>query len=442
MKNPPRIGQQEFSRRRAELMALMEPNSIAIVPSGREMMRNSDVDFPFRQDSNFFYLTGFDEPEAVFALVPGREHGESLLFCRERDPQHERWFGRVSGPERAMQLYQLDDAFPVTDIDDILPGLIEGKDRVYYLMGVDQGFDGRVLGWVSGLRNSKQDGSQPPGELVQLGQFVNELRLFKSPQEIAVMKHAASITTGAHQRLMEMVEPGLSEQRLEVELNYQFGLGGARSPAYPSIVGAGENACILHYVANDGEMHDGDLVLVDAGCEFEHYASDVTRTFPVNGRFTAAQKAVYEIVLCAQLAAIETIRPGNHWDQPHQAAVRVITEGLVELGLLSGEVDALVEQEAYKRYYMHKTGHWLGLDVHDVGEYQVGGAWRVFEPGMVTTVEPGIYIDADADVPEEYRGLGIRIEDDVLVTRNGAEVITSGVVKTVEAIEALMAGRA
>lgn len=439
MKQPPKIGLDEFRRRRQELMALMEPNSVAILGSGRLQMRNSDVDFPFRQDSNFLYLTGFCEPESVLVLAPGREHGEAILFCRERDPDHERWYGRMTGPDRAMQLYQLDDAFPISDIDDIVPGLIEGRSRLYHQMGIDRAFDDRLLGWVNSLRNNRQGGAQPPGEMVQLGQYVHELRLFKSQQEIAVMKHAAAVTTGAHKRLMEIAEPGLSEQRFETELNYQFGLGGARSPAYPSIVGAGANACILHYIENDQPMNDGDLVLIDAGAEYEHYASDVTRTFPVSGRFSDAQRALYNIVLRANVAAIDKVQPGNHWNEPHEAATRVITEGLLELGLLEGELETLIEEEAFKKFYMHRTGHWLGLDVHDVGEYKVGDAWRVFEPGMVTTVEPGIYISDDADVPARYRGIGIRVEDDVLVTRKGNEVLTAGVAKDPDEIESYMA---
>ncbi|MBJ40249.1 MAG: Xaa-Pro aminopeptidase [Gammaproteobacteria bacterium] len=439
MKEPPKIGLDEFRRRRQELMALMADNSVAILPSGRMMMRNSDVDFLFRQDSNFHYLTGFGEPESVLVLIPGREHGESILFCRERDPDLEQWHGRMTGPDRAMQLYQLDDAFPISDIDDILPGLIEGRSQLYHQMGVDGGFDNRVLGWVNGLRNNRQGGAQPPGELIQLGQYVHELRLFKSAQEVAVMKHAAKVTAQGHRRLMEIAEPGMNEHRFEVELNYQFGLGGVRSPAYPSIVGAGVNACILHYIENNQPMAKGDLVLVDAGAEYEHYASDVTRTFPVDGRFSDAQRALYEVVLAANIAAIDKVLPGNHWNEPHEAATRVITEGLVALGILEGEVEALMEDEAFKPFYMHRTGHWLGLDVHDVGEYKVGDAWRVFEPGMVTTVEPGIYIPEDADVPRQFRGIGIRIEDDVLVTRKGNEVITADVPKNIDDIESFMA---
>ncbi len=439
MKSPPRVAQKEFARRRRELMALIEPGSIAIVASANRATRNSDVEFRFRQDSDFFYLTGFRESESVFVLVPGREHGEAILFCRERDPLDEQWYGDITGPERAMQLYGLDDAFPIADMDDILPGLIEGKNKLYYTMGRDREFDNRVIGWVKGISGNRQTGTRPPGEYVQLSQYLHELRLFKTREELEVMRYGAEISSAAHRRLMRVVKPGMKEFQLQAEFQHEIAMAGARSEAYPSIVGGGKNGCILHYVANDDSLRAGDLVLVDAGAEYEYYASDVTRTFPVNGRFTEVQKTLYSIVLQAQLAAIEMVMPGNHWNQPHEAAVRVITAGLVELGLLTGDVDALIGDEAFKRFYMHRTGHWLGLDVHDVGEYKVGDQWRVFEPGMVTTVEPGIYIPEDRDdVPAKYRGLGIRIEDDVLVTQTGHEVLTDQIPKTIEAIEALM----
>lgn len=439
MKAGPRITLREFARRRRELMALMQPDSIAILPSAREVIRNNDVDYQFRQDSDFYYLTGFKEAESVFVLVPGREHGEAILFCRERDPEQERWYGKITGPERAMQLYGIDDAFPIADIDDILPGMIEGKNKLYYTMGNHPEFDARVIAWVKGISGNKQTGTKPPGEFVQLGQYLHELRLFKSALEIEVMKHGAQITGAAHRRLLKAVRPGLREYQLEAEFQHELVMSGARSPAYPPIVGGGENACILHYTLNDESLRSGDLVLVDAGGEYEYYASDVTRTFPVGGTFTRAQKLLYDIVLKAQLAAIEMVKPGNHWNQPHEAAIRVITEGLVEIGLLSGDVDTLLEEEAYKKFYMHRTGHWLGLDVHDVGEYKIDGEWRVFEPGMVTTVEPGIYISEEMeDVPAKFRGIGIRIEDDVLVTAEGNEVITATIPKSIEELELLI----
>ena len=436
MNLPTRINQKEFARRRKELMALMEDNSIAILPSAERVGRNGDVDHQFRQHSDFHYLTGFDEPESVFVMVPGREHGECLLFCRERDFRKEQWHGKITGPERVIQMYGIDDAFPITDIDDILPGLIEGKSKLYYALGSHREFDSRIINWVNGIRSNPQTGTRPPGEFIQLEHHLHELRLFKSKQEIAVMKRAAAITARGHQRLMERLAPGVYEYQLEAELQHTFMTDGARSTAYPSIVGSGNNGCILHYIQNDDQVKEGDLVLVDAGCEYEYYASDVTRTFPVSGKFSDAQKDIYNIVLAAQEAAIATIKPGNHWNQPHEAAVEIITRGLVDLKLLQGDVIELIASEAYKKFYMHRTGHWLGLDVHDVGEYKIDDTWRVFEPGMVTTVEPGIYIhDELQDVAAKYRGIGIRIEDDVLVTKNGNDVLTKAIPKTIEEIE-------
>ena len=424
-------------------MSMMGEDGIAILPGANLVARNSDVDYLFRQDSDFHYLTGFDEQEAVFVLIPGREHGEALLFCRERDPVQEQWHGKITGPERAMQLYGMDDAFPISDIDDILPGLIEGKSRLYYAMGHQQEFDARVINWVNSIASSQHKGTQPPGEFVQLGHLVHELRLFKSKQEVEVMKFAAAITGDAHRRIMREAEPGMYEYELEAELNHAFLRGGARSPAYPSIFGSGNNANILHYIENDDVMKSGELVLVDAGAEYQCYAADVTRTFPVNGKFTKAQKEIYNIVLAAQEAAIEMVKPGNHWNQPHESVVRIICQGLLDLNLLEGTLDTIIENETYKKFYMHRTGHWLGLDVHDVGEYRIDEEWRVFEPGMVTTIEPGIYISQDlAGVPSRYRGIGIRIEDNVLVTKTGHEVLTSGIPKTIEEIEKTMASKA
>ncbi|MFT4676774.1 MAG: Xaa-Pro aminopeptidase [Patiriisocius sp.] len=435
----PRITNREYGSRRKEMMALMEEKSIAILPSASIVARNRDVDYPFRQNSDFHYLTGFDEPESVVVLLPGREHGQCILFCRERDPLMEQWHGKITGPERAMQLFGIDDAFPITDIDDILPGLIEGCSKLYYSMGAQAEFDSRVISWANSISNNQQSGTRPPGEFVQLDQYLHELRLFKSKAEIEVMKRASAITEKAHKKLLETVAPGQAEYQLEADLHHIFAQGGARSPAYPSIVGAGNNGCILHYISNSDQIQKGDLILVDAGCEYEYYAADVTRTFPANGRFSKVQKSLYEIVLAAQLAAIDTIKPGNHWDQPHQAAVRVISEGLLRLGLLEGDLEEVIELESYKKFYMHKTGHWLGLDVHDVGEYQVDETWREFEEGMVMTVEPGLYIEEGLDVPARFRGIGIRIEDNVLVTRTGHEVLTEGIPKTIDEIESYMA---
>ncbi|MCG8671386.1 MAG: Xaa-Pro aminopeptidase, partial [Pseudomonadales bacterium] len=431
---------QEFAQRRTELMGLMEEDSIAILPAAPVRPRNRDVDYHYRQDSDFYYLTGFPEPEAVLALIPGREHGECVLFCRERDPAMEIWDGYRSGPEGAIKKFGVDDAFPISDLDEILPGLIEGRERVYYAMGSDAEFDRKVMDWVNSIRAKVRAGAHPPGEFISLDHLLHDMRLFKSKAEIRMMKRAAEISANAHVRAMEKCVPGMMEYQLEAEYMHEFAREGARFPAYPSIVGGGANGCILHYIENSDALNDGDLVLIDAGAEFDHYAADITRTFPVNGVFSEPQKQLYEVVLKSQLAAIKLVKPGNHWNQGHEAAVKVITQGLVKLGLLKGKVDELIKNEAYRKYYMHRTGHWLGMDVHDVGDYKVADEWRVLEEGMVLTVEPGIYVAKDdMEVDPKWRGIGIRIEDDVLVTAKGNSVLTKGVPKKVDEIEALMA---
>ncbi|WP_165670826.1 Xaa-Pro aminopeptidase [Metapseudomonas otitidis] len=435
-----RIPKSEFARRRKALMEQMVPNSIAILPAAPVHIRNRDVEHVYRQDSDFQYLSGFPEPEAVMVLIPGREHGEYVLFCRERDPERELWDGLRAGQDGATRDYGADDAFPIGDIDDILPGLIEGRSRVYYSIGTNPEFDHHLMEWVNVIRSKARQGAQPPNEFVALDHLLHDMRLYKSAAEIKVMREAGEVSARAHVRAMQAARAGLYEYSLEAELEYEFRKGGAKMPAYGSIVAAGKNACILHYRENDAPLKDGDLVLIDAACELECYASDITRTFPVNGRFSPEQKAIYELVLAAQEAAFLEIAPGKHWNEAHEATVRVITAGLVELGLLQGEVDELIAREAYKPFYMHRAGHWLGMDVHDVGEYKVGGEWRVLEPGMAMTVEPGIYIGVDnQDVPKKWRGIGVRIEDDVVVTRKGCEILTGGVPKTVAEIEALMA---
>ncbi len=435
-----RIPKSEYVRRRKALMAEMEPNSIAILPAAPMYIRNRDVEHIYRQDSDFQYLSGFSEPEAVIALIPGREHGEYVLFCRERDPARELWDGLRAGQDGAISDYGADDAFPIGDIDDILPGLIEGRSRVYYAIGSNQEFDHRLMEWINTIRSKARQGAQPPNEFVALDHLLHDQRLYKSANEIKVMKHAAEISARAHIRAMQASRAGLYEYHLEAELDYEFRKGGAKMPAYGSIVAAGRNACILHYRENDALLKDGDMVLIDAGCEIDCYASDITRTFPVSGRFSPEQKAIYELVLAANEEAFKHIAPGRHWNEAHEATVRVITAGLVELGLLQGDVDELIAAEAYKPFYMHRAGHWLGMDVHDVGDYKVGGEWRVLEPGMAMTVEPGIYVAADnQDVAKKWRGIGVRIEDDVVVTRNGCEILTGGVPKSVDEIEALMA---
>jgi len=434
---------KEANRRRKELMAQMEENSIALVAAAPQVTRSNDTEYPYRQNSDFYYLTGFEEDEAVLALIPGREQGEAVLFCQERDKTKELWTGILLGPERAGKNLLVDDAFPMGDVDEILPGLIEGRERVYYSMGRDHRFDQRIMEWVNNIRSRVRLGAHPPGEFLVLDHLLHEMRLIKSPLEIELMEHAAQISARAHERAMLAARPGLHEYHLEAELQYEFLRSGARAPAYNSIVASGANACILHYVSNRDELKDGDLVLIDAGCEFHGYAADITRTFPVNGQFSAEQKALYDVVLEAQLAAIDAVRPGAPWDAPHNATVRVITEGLVKLGLMKGDVDALIEDEAYKDFYMHRAGHWLGLDVHDVGDYKIDDNWRLMEEGMVTTIEPGIYVAPDnKKVDAKWRGIGIRIEDDVLVTKSGSRVLSHDVPKTTEEIEALMARRA
>lgn len=433
------IKQQEFADRRQDLMTIMGDNSIAILPAAPERTRNRDVEHPYRQNSDFWYLTGFAEPEAVMVLLPGREHGEYVLFCRERDPAMETWNGYRAGPEGAVNDFGADDAFPINDIDEILPGLIEGTGRVYYDLGHDAEFDRRLMGWVNRIREQVRSGAQPPGEFLALAHHLHDMRLFKSAAEIKLMQQAASISAGAHKRAMQAVKPGMMEYQLEAEYLHEFMVNGARSPAYPSIVGGGANACILHYIENSQPLRDGDLVLVDAGGELENYASDITRTFPVNGRFSAPQRTLYELVLTSQYAAIEATHPDNHWNVPHEAVVKILTQGLVDLGILKGDVNELIETGAYRRYFMHRTGHWLGLDVHDVGDYRIQDQWRQLEPGMTLTVEPGLYIPPhDETVDEQWRGIGIRIEDDVVVTKNGCTVLSDAVPKTVADIEALM----
>ena len=429
----------EYRRRRRQLIELVGPGGIAIVPSAPERIRNNDAHYPYRQDSDLIYLSGFEEPESVLVMVPGREAAESILFCRERDRSREQWDGPRLGPEQAPAELLVDDAFPIADIDDILPGLIEGRERVYYHFGRDSEFDLKVLGWINRVRAQVRRGARAPHEIIALGFLLHELRLFKSRGEMTLMRRAATIAAEAHTRVMGMCRPGMTEFEIEAEILHTFRSGRAVA-AYEPIVGAGANACILHYRANQSELRDGDLLLVDAGAEYQYYASDITRTIPINGRFSPEQRAIYQAVLDAQKAAIAVATPGNHWNDIHDAAVRTIVQGLIKLELLKGSLAKNLKDEKYKNFYMHKTGHWIGLDVHDVGDYRIDGESRLIEPGMVMTVEPGIYIAVDAkEVPARWRGIGVRIEDDILVTRNGPQVITDGVVKEIDEIESAMA---
>jgi len=425
------------ARHRKQLMRMMGEGGIAILPAAPVRTRNRDVDHPYRPDSDFFYLSGFPEPEAVIVLVPGRKQGEYILFCRDKDLDQEIWHGRRYGPEGAMEQFGVDDAFPIDDIDDILPGLMEHCERVYYTMGLDPQFDKQVMDWVNLLRSQSRSGAHVPYEFVSLDFLLHDMRLFKNRDELRLMKKAAKISMDAHRRAMRVCRPGLYEYQLDAEILYEFQRNGA-TWAYPSIVGGGANGCILHYTENNQELRDGDLVLIDAGCEYQGYDADITRTFPVSGRFSEPQKEIVELVLEANLEAIKQVKPGNHWNDPHHAAVRVLTRGLVELGLLKGSPAKLIKDEAYKKYYMHRTGHWLGMDVHDVGDYKVDDQWRLLEPGMVLTIEPGLYIQHGSRGAKRWWDIGVRIEDDVAVTKDGHEVLTGELPKSVADIEALM----
>ena len=418
-------------------MRMIGKEAIAILPAAPVRLRNASLEYAYRQDSHFLYMTGFPEPEAVAVLVPGRPQGEYLLFVRERDAAEEAMDGPRAGTEGAVAYYAADDAFPIDDIDDILPGLLESRPRVFYAMGLHEEFDPRVLGWVNGLRAHARQGRPAAQELVALTPLLDDMRLYKSRSEQASMRRSATIAVGAHRRAMHFVRPGRMEYEVAAEVVHEFHRHNAEL-AYAPIVGGGANACVMHYRANDQVLKDGELLLLDAGCEHESYASDITRTFPIGGRFTPAQRAVYEIVLEAQLQAIATVRVGNDWNDPHATAVRAVTQGLCKLGLLKGKPAQLVKDRAYLEFFKHRTGHWLGLDVHDVGDYQVGGEWRLLEAGMTLTVEPGIYIRPSPKVPKEFWNIGVRIEDDVLVTAGDPEVLSGTLEKEPDAIERLV----
>ena len=433
------MNQKEFARRRRQLMRMMGKGGIAILPAAPVKIRNRDTAYAYRQDSDFLYLTGFREPESVAVLVPGRTQAEYILFSRDRDPEKEIWDGKRAGPEAAVSEYGADDAFPISDIDDILPGLLEQCARVFYTMGAHPDFDQRVIGWVNQLRTQVRAGMHTPQEFVALDHLLHDMRLYKSRAEISAMRRAAKIAVNAHKRAMKICKPGMMEYEIHAEFMHEFRRHGADT-SYDPIVGGGDNSCILHYLDNSKELNDGDLLLIDAGCEYDFYASDITRTFPINGTFSSAQRAVYEVVLAAQISAIDKVRPGRHWNEPHDAAVKTITQGLVRLGLLKGNVPKLIRDGAYRRFFMHRTGHWIGMDVHDVGDYKVGDEWRVLEPGMVMTVEPGIYIPAGSrGIAKKWWSIGVRIEDDILVTSDKPEILSRDLPKEPDEIEALMA---
>ena len=428
---------QHYLQRR-EVLSRRLKGGVAIVPTAPERMRNRDSDYPYRFDSYFYYLTGFGEPESVFVLVGGK-NPRAILFCREKNLERELWDGVRCGPRAARKTYGFDETWPIETLDEKLPQLLANKDSVYYPTGMDASWDTRVIGWVNQVRGQARSGVSAPGDIRDIRVILDEMRLIKDDHEIGVMRRAAAISAAAHCRAMQATRPGRMEFEIEAELLHEFRRNGSQFPAYSSIVAGGANACILHYRENNARLKRGDILLIDAGCELDGYASDITRSFPVDGRFSKAQREIYELVLAAQAAAIASVRPGKSWQAPHDAAVRVLVRGFIKLGLCKGSVSDVIASGDYRRFYMHRTGHWLGLDVHDAGEYKQDGAWKTLRPGMVLTVEPGCYIRPAPNVPKQYWNIGIRIEDDVLVTKTGCEVITAAAPKTVAQIEALMA---
>jgi Xaa-Pro aminopeptidase len=426
-----------YAGRRARLAAQIG-RGVAILPTAPERLRNRDTNYPCCSDSYFYYLTGFPEPEAV-AVIIGDEQPQSVLFCRDKDIEREIWDGFRYGPEGAKETFGFETTHTIRELDALMPQLLANRPAVYCHLGADSAWDARVLGWINDVRDQVRTGVSAPAEIRDLHALLDEMRVIKDAAEVQLMHRAAAISSVAHRRAMQLAAPGRYEYEIEAELLHEFRRGGAQSPAYTSIVAGGANACVLHYVQNNARLHDGDLLLIDAGCELDCYASDITRTFPVNGKFSAAQQAVYELVLAAQAAAIAAVKPGNTWNMPHDAAVSVLAQGMVDLKLLTGSVSGVIESQAYRKFYMHRTGHWLGLDVHDAGAYKQNGEWRTLEPGMMLTVEPGCYIRRAPDVPDEYADIGVRIEDDVLVTENGCDVITTAP-KTVDEVMRAMRG--
>jgi Xaa-Pro aminopeptidase len=434
------MNQSEFKKRRKHLMQCIGIGNIALISSAGVRVRNRDVDYPFRQDSDFYYLTGFNEPDALAVFIPGRSQGEYILFCREFDEKKALWEGAHAGLEGAIKHYAADDSFPIDDIDDSVSGMLENKTKVFYPMGRDTDLDHSLQEWIRHIRSQSRSGVMAPAELASIEPIVHEMRLFKSAAELKLMRYAAQISAEAHVKAMQLCVAGKYEYQVEADIVHHFMQSGLRNVAYPSIVAGGKNACTLHYTENSDKLKNGDLLLIDAGAECDHYAADITRTFPVSGKFSEPQALLYQLVLDAQFAAIEQIRPNVPWNAAHDASVDVLTKGLVKLGLLKGTVSKLIKNEKYKQFYMHRIGHWLGMDVHDVGDYKIHQEWRLLQAGMVLTVEPGLYIPEDCkSVDKKWRGIGIRIEDDVLVTKNGYEILTHEVPKTITEIETLMA---
>ncbi|HKY69974.1 MAG TPA: Xaa-Pro aminopeptidase [Gammaproteobacteria bacterium] len=428
-----------YAMRRLKILSLLGNNAMAIIPAKQPVIRNNDTEYPYRQDSDFYYLTGFEEGDALLVLYNKNQASSFTLFCKRRDPLQERWTGPLLGPEGAKNELGADSTFDISQIDSVMPILLQGIDKVWFPLGKIAGFDEKVLRWREHTHRSPREGKQTFSHILDIGQLLHASRVVKDREEIAKLRYAAKISAKAHQRLMTSCHPGMMEYELEAEFLHECVRQGCRQQAYPPIIAGGKNACILHYVQNNQKLQDGDLVLVDAGAEYQNYASDISRTFPVNGKFSKPQQAVYELVLSAQMGAIEKAKPGGAWDNMQQAILEVMVPGLVDLGILEGDPKEIIAKGDYKKFYMHHSGHWLGLDVHDVGAYKENDVSRILQPGMVFTVEPGIYLPPDCqDIPEKWRGIGVRIEDDILVTQEGSEVLSQGVPKRVKDIEKIM----
>lgn len=433
------ISQKEYQQRRNDLMQQLPENSIAIICTRPEYPRTQDCSYRFRPASNFYYLTGFKEPEAIAVLIPGRPEGEYILFNRINDPHQEMWHGHRAGQTGAVNDFLADQAYPIEEFSDIVPELIKNKSVLAYQFGFENDIDDEIATWRDAIRQQIRQGATFPATIINISEMINEMRVVKSPAEIEVLKKAGAINTLAHKRAMQMCTPGMTELQLFSELNYVYGQHNCLDLAYDPIVAGGKNACTLHYLAGTKTLDDGDLVLIDMGEEYECYGSDVTRTFPINGKFSPEQKIIYQLVLDVQLALIDMIKPGIPYNSIQTKAIRLLTEGLVNIGLLSGDVDALIESKAYFDFYPHGAGHWMGLDIHDVSNYKINGEWRLLEPGMVFTIEPGIYIQPDnTNVDAKWRGIGVRIEDNIVVTATGCENFNANLPKTIEEIEALM----
>lgn len=430
---------QVYRERRDRLLGQLT-HGIAVIATSPVRPRNRDSSYPYRFDSYFYYLTGFAEPEAVMVIVAENQQGnaEQILFCREKNLEREIWDGFRYGPDAARAQFKFDSAYPISQLDEMMPKLLANQSTVYTMIGQDVGWDTKMTGWINRVREQTRSGIAAPDTLADVRKVLDEMRLFKDEHELTLMRHAAKIATDAHRRAMKYTKPNLFEYEIEAEILHEFRRQGAFAPAYTPIVAGGANACILHYIENNTRLNPGDLLLIDAGCEYGGYASDITRTFPINGQFTAVQRDLYQLVLSAQHSAIEAVQPGRTWDDPHQAALTVLAQGFIDLGLCQGSIEAVIESGDYKQFYMHRTGHWLGLDVHDAGEYKQAGAWRELKPGMVLTVEPGCYIRPADHVPDHFWNIGIRIEDDVLVTPSGHEILTAAVPKAIIEIEELM----